>query len=474
MKILQKHPYLNNKLMVSALIPAVLTLSSGCSVNYVNSIRIPFLSQNQAVQEELSVQQRPMAQGNTENTDHHPAAVSATVPGMGMTRTVNDVLVSAGSGDITQISADELEKIGMKLKEAELPETDSENKAAVSELNGRQQDAGLFRASKYAYGRLNEHEKKVYVEICHAIQGMKPEVPVSSLDVDEIDKCFNCVMIDNPEFFYTDGYKMTRTLLDGKLQNITFSPRFTMTGKEILEKEDGIDSYVNRFISEMPDLPDEYSKAKYIFDYLVENTEYDTDTENNQNICSVFIDNKSVCQGYAMAAKYLADELGIFCTVVYGSAGGENHAWNLMRLDGTYCHVDITWGDTSYRSSSDGTAGAMTDYVFFGASDDLISENHYVDSIVELPVCDSLDSYYFVREDRYFTERDPDRLRRAFDRAYADKEEILTIRCSDGDVYDDMDEYLFEDGRVFRYLKGNGKARYVRNRDELTISFLLT
>ena len=67
-----------------------------------------------------------------------------------------------------------------------------------------------------------------------------------------------------------------------------------------------------------------------------------------------------------------------------------------------------------------------------------------------------------------------DRLRRAFDRAYADKEEILTIRCSDGDVYDDMDEYLFEDGRVFRYLKGNGKARYVRNRDELTISFLLT
>ncbi len=451
-----RYPYLNKKFIASVLILPVLVLFSGCSMDYVNYLEPHTL-------EEIS--------GNRQAS---PGSSANSISGLGMTRTVNDIFVSAGSGDITQISSDELAKMGVKLKKAEEPETDSENEAALREIGKRGNDTGLFRESKYAYGRLNEHERKVYVEIYHAIQGMIQETDVSSLDVDEIDKCFNCVMVDNPDFFYIDGYKMTRTLMDGKLQSISFSPRFTMTGKEILEKEDYIDDYVNRFVTGMPELPDEYSKAKYIFDYLVDNTEYDIEAENNQNICSVFVDNKSVCQGYAMAAKYLADELGIFCTIVYGDAGGENHAWNLMRLDGTYCHVDITWGDTSYRNSSEGTSKAMTDYVYFGASDDLISENHSMDSIVDLPVCDSLNSYYFVREGRYFTEEDHSMLHEAFDRAYADNEEILTVRCSDREVYDDMDEYLFEKGSVFRYLKGTGKARYVRNRDELTISFLLT
>ncbi len=458
-----------NRLAALALI-LPLALSSGCSMDYVD-----LLDELKTTVGDIE----DLKETGSEHEETDPLSGLAdgfedSVSEMGMNRSINDVFISAGSGDISQITEEELKAVGVKLEEAEPDPVDAADEGAREKIGSRTRDISLFGDSKYAFSKLSGHEKRVYVEIYRAIQSMAEETMTSSLDVDEIDKCFNCVMIDNPDFFYTDGYKMTRTLVNGELESISFSPRYTMTGREILEKEDAIDSYVNKFVADMPDLPDEYSKAKYIFDYLVENTEYDLESENSQNICSVFVDNKSVCQGYAMAAKYLADELGVFCTIVYGNAGGENHAWNLMRLDGTYCHVDITWGDTSYRNSAEGTDGAMKDYVFLGASDDLIKVNHTVDSIVELPVCDSLDAYYFVREGRYFTEEDHDKLREVFDRAYMDNEEILTVRCADRKVYDDLDEFLFTEGNVFRYLKGNGKARYVRNREELTLSVLLT
>lgn len=464
-----KFSHQKNKLIALALV-LPLTGACGCSFDYVNYLdslkdtvgRITDQGSDAGFDADFGVQDA-LADGFEDSVSE-----------MGMTRSINDVFVSAGSGDVSQITDEDLQDIGVRLEEAGEDAPDPEDEKAREEIGARTRDIPDFPDSKYAFSKLNAHEKKVYEEISKTIHSLSDETEVSSLDVDEIDKCFNCVMIDNPDYFYTDGYRMTRTLVNGELESISFSPRYTMTGREILEKEDYIDDYVNRFVAGMPDLPDEYSKAKYIFDYLVDNTEYDIGSENSQNICSVFVNNKSVCQGYAMAAKYLADELGIFCTIVYGNAGGENHAWNLMRLDGTCCHVDITWGDTSYRNTSEGTDGAMKDYVFLGASDDLIKVNHTVDSIVELPVCDSLDSYYFVREGRYFTREDHDKLREVFDRAYTDNEDILTVRCADSEVYDDMDDFLFTEGNVFRYLRGNGKARFVRNREELTLSVLLT
>ena len=40
-------------------------------------------------------------------------------------------------------------------------------------------------------------------------------------------------------------------------------------------------------------------------------------------------------------------ELGVDCRVITGMALGENsseyHAWNIVRLGGTYYNIDITW-----------------------------------------------------------------------------------------------------------------------------------
>ncbi len=330
-----------------------------------------------------------------------------------------------------------------------------------------------FPESCYGYSQLSYQEKLIYVEIYRNLCDRGGEVVLSSLNTDEVDKVFNCVMIDHPEIFYVSGYRLTKMTMGGELTSLSFAGRYTMTKAEMHERQKAIEDYVNRFLAEAPRTDDEYVKVKYIFDYLVGHTEFDLNSEDNQNICSVFINGRTVCQGYSMAAKYLADELNVFATLAYGSANGTGHAWNIFRINGVYCHVDVTWGDASYHSAYEDESQDITDYVYLGADDDIIGRQHEPDYFIPMPKCTSLEQYYYVREGRYFGSFDREKLKELFAEAYDAGEAALTIRCADQSIYDEMSEELFDAGKVFTYLKGSSKARFVRNDEELTISFLL-
>lgn len=59
---------------------------------------------------------------------------------------------------------------------------------------------------------------------------------------------------------------------------------------------------------------------------------------------------KGVCGGYAYMYRDLCKSAGLNCEVVIGQAyfQGKNrgHAWNGVRLDGKWYHVDVCWDDT--------------------------------------------------------------------------------------------------------------------------------
>lgn len=50
-----------------------------------------------------------------------------------------------------------------------------------------------------------------------------------------------------------------------------------------------------------------------------------------------------VCQAYAYGYMYIMEKLGIECYVTSSNAMG--HAWNIIEIDGSYYHVDVTWDD---------------------------------------------------------------------------------------------------------------------------------
>lgn len=57
--------------------------------------------------------------------------------------------------------------------------------------------------------------------------------------------------------------------------------------------------------------------------------------------------------------------------IVTGTSRGENHAWNLVNIEGEYYHLDATWDDPISENGE-----SVIRYNFFNLKDDEISLTH--------------------------------------------------------------------------------------------------
>lgn len=332
----------------------------------------------------------------------------------------------------------------------------------------------------YAYQMLSEDEKTLYKEIANALLTFEQDVKLSSCDQEEISHVFQCVLNDHPEIFYVDGYTYTEYTLGDVLRKITFTGTYRFSQEEVAEKQRLIDDYVNQCLAGMPKDADEYTKVKYIYEYLIHHTEYDAAAQNNQNICSVFIEGRSVCQGYAKATQYLLNQADIFATLVLGSVvGGEGHAWNLVRIDGQYYYVDTTWGDASYQAVEGSVSYPderipTINYDYLCVTTKQLEITHTIDNVVELPECTAMENNYYVREGVYFTQWDEERLTRIFEEGYEKGSTYVTLKCADQEVYRQMQDALIINQGIFRYLDcPDGVVSYTDNEKQYSMSFWL-
>lgn len=330
----------------------------------------------------------------------------------------------------------------------------------------------------YAFGRLTKEEQDLYLEIMDALLYIRENVKLSTCDKELISRIFQCVLNDHPEIFYVEGYTYTEYTLGTLLKKITFTGSYSISREEAEQKQVQIEDYVNQCLAEMPEDADEYGKVKYIYEYLIHHTDYDAAAKDSQNICSVFLERKSVCQGYAKATQYLLNRAGIFSTLVLGRVvGGEGHAWNLVRIDGQYYYVDTTWGDASYQAvGSDYPAGKIPtiNYDYLCVTTEQMEQTHTFDNVVDLPVCTATDANYYVREGVYFEEWDEERVAKIFADSYRKREAYVTLKCAGEAVYQKMRKTLIEEQGIFGYLDcQGGSVSYVENEKQYSLSFWL-
>lgn len=342
------------------------------------------------------------------------------------------------------------------------------------------QDDALREAQEncYAFGQLSEEEQDLYLEILDALIYFRENVKLSSCDKELISRMFQCVLNDHPEIFYVEGYTYTEYTLGSLLKKITFTGSYSISREEAAEKQKGIESYVNQCLAGMPEEADEYERVKYVYEYLIHHTDYDVAAKDSQNICSVFLEKRSVCQGYAKATQYLLNRAGIFSTLVLGRVvGGEGHAWNLVRIDGAYYYVDTTWGDASYQAvGSSYPAGKIPtiNYDYLCVTTEQMELTHTFDNVVELPLCTATEANYYVREGFYFEEWDEERIEGIFADSYRRGDSYVTLKCAGPAVYQKMRGALIEEQEIFRFLDcPGGSVSYVDNEKQYSLSFWL-
>ena len=126
--------------------------------------------------------------------------------------------------------------------------------------------------------------------------------------------------------------------------------------------------------------------------------------------------------------------------------------------------------------SSTGYEGKQPEinYEYLCVPDEQLFRTHRAGNIVPLPVCESMDDNYYVRENAYFTHADMEMTEKLFAKAYGKEHGYVTLKCADDAVYAEMEQKLIGQQEVFNYMRSSdGTVAYTCNKKQRTLSFWL-
>ncbi len=334
----------------------------------------------------------------------------------------------------------------------------------------------------YAYDQLDEASKSWYRVINASLLGMQ-EVPVAlseeglsqGLTEEHIDRIFQCVLLDHPEYFFVTGYQYTKYTRGDELVSIEFIGTYSMDKATAQARKAEIEECAAGILAGISPESTDYEKVCYVYESIIKNTEYSMDAPDNQNIYSVLRGRASVCLGYAKTTQFLLNRLGVKCTLVEGTVkNGEGHAWNLVLVDGEYYYVDTTWGDASYQmenveNTSIRIPDISYDYLCITSAD--LFRTHVLDMEINMPECTSLNANYYVMQGCYFTSFDEVQIQALIQKVMEEGREEIYFKCADESVYAVFKDKLIENGSIFDYL---GDVRSSMAFTQIDQAFLLT
>ena len=324
---------------------------------------------------------------------------------------------------------------------------------------------------RYRASLLSGEDYENYVLIKNAISNFSSSVSFRTDNVERFMEIASSVYYDYPEYFWFDGdvrtsYHDTFGLCWGE---IFFE--YNCTAEQQAAMKAQLESSVAGIVSRLRGLPT-YDAVKGVYEYIIGNTVYDI-SQMDQSCYSVLVNGRGVCAGYTNAFHYILHRLGIDCIYVKGVSKGEDHAWSMVRLDGDWYQVDVTWGDPVM---DDGSQTISYDYLML--TDPEMLKDHSYSGDISYPVC-TAETYNFYRyEGLYLLYYDVEALRGMLSRCLYGGKDFL-VKCADESVYYETVARLFDGEEVWQLLKSFGLASngdtiyYVCSPEHLTIDISL-
>ena len=114
----------------------------------------------------------------------------------------------------------------------------------------------------------------------------------------------------------------------------------------------------------------------------------------------------TIREGIAKAVKVLLDALGVWCVIVICGNNPEKgikyrHTWNIVRISGTYYHLDVTFDNTLGGSNK----AEEIRYDYFNLDDKHIFMDHEP-LIAMAPYCTDKDHFYYKEKKLSFTKEE--------------------------------------------------------------------
>lgn len=216
-----------------------------------------------------------------------------------------------------------------------------------------------------------------YSSIAKVIEDVKEDNPTLPQHFDyQVDESQQVV-----KFIYTDKDLESSKKVESKVKEVV---------KEVIRKDMSDREKVqaiNQYLVDHATYNDAaYAKSKEAQNLRDKNPRSDEESQKLQDLYKTYINGQyasawdasgvllegtGVCQSYAVAFNALAQEAGVEVLYVSGDVNtGDKHAWNLVKIDGQWLAVDVTWNDDDKHPN---------EYLLLSLDNQTYSQSHYME-----------------------------------------------------------------------------------------------
>lgn len=232
----------------------------------------------------------------------------------------------------------------------------------------------------YFYYLLTAEAKATYRLLYESLLQLQEEVIVKG-SMKNISSIIEYLLMDHPKFYYVDQsnqyfYKKGTTLVVkwNYLYDKANIKKYNLLLDKRLQKSRQILSGKTA-----------YEKTEIIYRNISNHVTYDLNSQFRDNLIGAYINRRAVCHGIATLFKVWCDYNQIPCIMVQGYGAKEAHMWNMVKIEGCFYHVDVTWDIVE--------DGGATTYFYLNRSDDYMKFHHSWSKAI-YPSCLSESTYF--------------------------------------------------------------------------------
>lgn len=298
--------------------------------------------------------------------------------------------------------------------------------------------------SRPVYEFLDRKEQAVYSALYKGISEKKTEIPLPyEMSGDAYSRIYCIFEKQEGSFFYIDSTYYTAE----KVCNAQIVFREDIDG--INQKTAEFEQSAEKALLNAP-VADDYEKALYIHDYLINICEYNVgeDFKYSSTAYGCLVDGIANCEGYAKAFSYLAGRMGLVSVLITGKTDkGENHAWNQVKIGGEWYNIDVTWDDMDVPEG--------TRKVYFLCNDETFSKTHIAENAYfQAFECTATENNYYVKNGLFAN--NPKEADEIIRREIADGNTKIDLKFADADAYESFKKEYVDEQRMFDIVLESG------------------
>lgn len=306
----------------------------------------------------------------------------------------------------------------------------------------------------YYFSQLNDSQKLIYSSIALGVSKYEKTISIKNYKVTDDTTSYNDVsdaieafFEDHPEVFYLD-FKYQLNSIKSPLGNrLEVLVSYTDDANTIKQQISNVDDTIRDMTSDLTNL-NEFDKELNIHDRLGQSTVYynyvsdDSIPQCCHTSYGALIDKKAVCDGFTKALQLLLDRENIQTIFVSGKTDNKAHAWDLVKIDNNWYHLDLT--SDKLVKQTDGTTPNVI-HTYFNITDNQITATHSIDQKYKLPQAVSNDANYYIVTQNYIygTNDFTSKLKEIVDKQKSNK--VLEFACDNiSDVPSKMTKTLYD------------------------------